>query len=166
MAARSRGPGSAAVGHSDVAPGPSVGSSPGTFMRKSLPERGWAGPRGHGWQVPSESVGVGGLAWSHGMIVGSGCPRVSTPTAASGLPAQPRVQPGCPSTFAAPLGGLWATIPGGDFQAIARAAGYPGDPAAAPRLSPRCCGPRARWSGGRLTWGLGAAGCRRPFLGD
>jgi hypothetical protein len=56
------------------------------------------------------------------------------PTAAGRWPAQPRVQPGCPSTFSAPLGGLWAAIPGGhcDFRAIARAAGYPGDPSATP----------------------------------
>jgi hypothetical protein len=80
-------------------------------------------------------------------MVGSECTHVatSTPTAASRRPAQPRVQPGCPSAVSAPLpvGAPWAAIPeGAGLWAIARAAGFPGGPAAAPRPSPLGCGPR------------------------
>jgi hypothetical protein len=50
-----------------------------------------------------------------------------------------------PRPVSAPLGALWAAIPeGAGPWAIARGAGFPCGPAAAPRPSPLGCGPRAR----------------------
>jgi hypothetical protein len=137
------------LSHSDVAPGPpSDGLSPGTFMRKSLPERGWADRVGF---RPSQSA----LGCWQSPVVGSSCPRLITPTAASGGRLNLATSRTIQYRFPPPLGGLEAAIPGGGVRAIARASGLPVGPAAAPRPSPLGCGPRARRSGGGRTWGLG-----------
>ena len=141
---------------------PGEGSSPGTFVRKSLPERGVR--RLVVWQVPSESVGVGVIARSHGR---ERLPPAWVADCGRWGPAQPRVQPNYPVPFSAPAGraGGRDTRRCG-LRAIARASGRPGGPAAAP--PPESAGWRAsgseEWR--RAYVGSWVVGCRRPFPGD
>jgi hypothetical protein len=128
-------------------------------MRELLPERGVATARGapaHGWQVPSESVGVG-VFWQS-PVVGSSCPRLTAPTAAGGGRLNLASSRAIHYRFPPPAGRLEAAMPGGGFRAIARASGLPGGPAAAPHPSLLGSGPRARRSGGGRTWGPPTAG--------
>ena len=149
--------------HSDVAPGPSRGSSPGTFCRKSLPcpagpSRGGRLPAASRFRPSQWREGAGTCArlsgeWvlcvaltaaSDGRLNSASSLVVPSPFPLRGAHCGPR----CPAR--------------GPGHRPGR--GFPRRPGVSPRPSPR----RRRASGTGLrerTWGLGSTGCRPPIPG-
>ena len=134
--ARAHGPAVREFGHSDVAPGPGNGSSPGTSCRKSLPgpaDRGPAAGLMAVRQVPSESVAQG--AATAPQVGGKWVPCVEPlrPVLAGLL----CVQLVSPQVSFRSAGALWAAMSGVKLPGHRPGGRLPSGPASSVRPSPQ-----------------------------